>query len=110
MLREAWEQFESLIDREPFVVLVLINSYSFAKTLINTGYLSYRLCDPCFARKNRLTRLKITPRLVTGIDRKLTAITDEIVAVELDLDSHREERVFLYILLIGHYDIILGMP
>jgi hypothetical protein len=44
------------------------------------------------------------------VDRKLTAVTDEVVAIELDLDGHREERVFLYVSLIRHYDIILGMP
>ena len=44
------------------------------------------------------------------MDGKLTAVTDEVVAVELDLDGHREERAFLYVSLIGHYDMILGMP
>jgi hypothetical protein len=36
------------MDKEPFIILVLINGYSFVKTLINTGYLSYRLYNPCF--------------------------------------------------------------
>ena len=38
------------------------------------------------------------------------AIIDEVIAVNLNLDSYREEKVFLYILLIRHYNIILGMP
>jgi len=37
------------------------------------------------------------------------AVMDEVVAVELDLDGYRKERVFLYMLLIRHYNIILGM-
>ena len=98
------------MDGEPFIISVLINSYSFAETLIDTGCLSHRLCDPRFIRKNKLTRLKITPRQVTGVDGKLTAVTDEVIAVNLDLDSHREEKVFLYMSLIGHYDMILSMP
>jgi hypothetical protein len=53
--------------------------------------------------------LKIVLRSVTGIDRKLTAITDKVVAIELDLDRHKEERVFLYISLISYYNMILGM-
>ena len=85
------------MDGKPFVVSALINSYSFANTLIDTGCLSYGLCDPRFAQKNGLTRLKITPRSVTGVDGKLTAVTDEVVAVDLDLDGHKEERVFLYL-------------
>jgi hypothetical protein len=38
------------------------------------------------------------------------AITDEVIAVNLDLDGYREEKVFLYVSLIRHYDMILGMP
>ena len=98
------------MDGEPFVISALVDGHSFAETLIDTGCLSYGLCDPRFARRNRLTRLKITPRSVTGVDGKLTAVTDEVVAVELDLDGHKEERVFLYVSPIGHYDMILGMP
>jgi len=98
------------MDGEPFIILVLIDSCSFTETLIDTNCLSYRLYDPRFIRKNKLTRLKIILRQVTGIDRKLTAVTDEVIAVNLDLDDYREEKVFLYMSLIGHYDMILDMP
>ena len=37
------------------------------------------------------------------------AIIDEVIAVNLNLDSYREEKVFLYVSLIGYYDIILDM-
>jgi hypothetical protein len=76
------------MDGEPFVVSALINSHSFAETLIDTGCLSNGLCDPRFARRNGLTRLKIALRQVTGVDGKLTDVTDEVVAVDLDLDSY----------------------
>ena len=98
------------MDGEPFIILTLINGYSVAKTLINTSYLSYRLYNPRFTRKNKLTRLKIILRQVTGIDGKLTAVINEVIAVNLNLDGYREEKVFLYMSLIRHYDIILGMP
>ena len=38
------------------------------------------------------------------------AIINEVIAINLDLDSYREEKVFLYMSLIGHYNIILGIP
>jgi hypothetical protein len=98
------------MDREPFIVLVLIDSYSFTNTLVNTGCLSNRLCDPRFARKNGLICLKIITRQVTGVDGKLMDETDEVVAVEIDLDGYRQEKVFLYIALISDYNMILGMP
>jgi hypothetical protein len=42
------------MDGVPFTVSVLVNNTAFAETLIDTGCLSYRLCDPKFASKNRL--------------------------------------------------------
>ena len=50
------------MDGEPFIILVLIDSCSFTETLIDTNCLSYRLYDPRFIRKNKLTRLKIILR------------------------------------------------
>ena len=97
------------MDGEPFIVSVLIDGCSFAETLIDTGCLSHRLYDPRFIRKNKLTRLKIILRQVTGIDKKLTAIIDEVIAVNLDLNSYRKEKVFLYMSLIKYYDMILDM-
>ena len=38
------------------------------------------------------------------------AIINEVIAINLDLDGYREEKVFLYMSLIRHYNIILGMP
>jgi hypothetical protein len=38
------------------------------------------------------------------------AIIDKVIAINLNLDGYREEKVFLYVLLIGHYNIILGIP
>ena len=97
------------MDGEPFIISVLINSYSFAETLIDIGCLSHRLYDPRFIRKNKLTRLKIILRQVTGVNKKLTAIIDEVIVINLDLNSHKKEKVFLYMSLIGYYDMILSM-
>lgn len=97
------------MDGSPFCVSALVNSHSFAITLIDTGCLSYGLCDTKFARKHNLERLKIAPRTVTGVDGKITAVTDEIVAVDLDLDGHQERKAFFYVAPLGYYDMILGM-
>jgi hypothetical protein len=45
-----------------------------------------------------------------GVDKKLMAITNEVIVVNLNLNGYREEKVFLYISPIRHYNIILGMP
>jgi len=40
------------MDGVPFTVSALVNNMAFAETLIDTGCLSYGLCDPKFASKN----------------------------------------------------------
>jgi hypothetical protein len=37
------------------------------------------------------------------------AIINEVIAINLNLDDYSEEKVFLYMLLIRHYNIILGI-
>jgi hypothetical protein len=44
-----------------------------------------------------------------NIDGRVTAEINEVAIVHLDLDGYKEERVFLYIALISHYNMILGM-
>ena len=108
-LREAWESFESSINGEPFIISTLIDGCAFTETMIDTGCLFNGLYDPRFIQRHSLTRLKITLRQVTGIDGKLTDETDEVIAIELDLEGHVQDKVFLYVAPIGDYDIILGM-
>jgi hypothetical protein len=76
------------MDGEPFIISALIDGYAFTETMIDTSCLSNGLCDPRFARRHSLTRLKIIPRQVTGVDGKLIDETDEVIAIELDLEGH----------------------
>jgi hypothetical protein len=38
------------------------------------------------------------------------AIINKVITIELNLNSYKKERVFLYISLIKYYDIILDIP
>jgi hypothetical protein len=38
------------------------------------------------------------------------AIINKVIAINLNLDGYKEEKVFLYMSLIGHYNIILSIP
>lgn len=98
------------MDGKPFIVNTFINDIIFASTLIDTGCLSYGLCDSHFAQKNNLVRLKINPREVVGFDGKVASSVNEVAIVDIDLDGHRQSKVFLYIAPLGQYDMILGMP
>lgn len=108
---EAWRDFEEHMDGPPFIVSALINHHSFAKTLLDTGCLSYGLCDSRYARKHGITRIKITPRSMVAFDKDVDEIVDEVVMVSLNIDGHHQEKVFLYVVpQLAGYDMILGMP
>jgi hypothetical protein len=44
-----------------------------------------------------------------NINSQVTAEINKVIIIYLDLNSYKEERVFLYITLIGYYNIILRM-
>ncbi|KAI0993514.1 hypothetical protein K3495_g14670, partial [Podosphaera aphanis] len=98
------------MDGQPFVVSALINNTTFANAIIGTGCLSYGLCDSSFAQKNNLKRLKIRPREVIGFDGKVASSVRDVAVVNMDLDGHRQSKIFLYAAPTGYYDVILGMP
>jgi len=99
------------MDGAPFLISTLLNKECFAKTLLDTGCLSYGLIDSRFATKNKLQRIPISPRSLTGFDALSSDQISEVAVVSIDIDGHCEEQSFFYIVLkLALYDMILGMP
>ena len=71
---------------EPFIVEALVNKGFFAKTLIDSGCLCYRVISKRLARKYTLKRIPITPRPLNGVSGASEMIT-EVVCVDLDIDG-----------------------
>ena len=69
----------------------------------------YCLCDFCFASKKSLKRLCILPKKIKGVTGILIYTIKEVVKFQLDLEGH-QEGVFVYIMPLGGYDLILGLP
>jgi hypothetical protein len=44
---------------------------------------------------------------MSSVNGQVMAKINEVAIIHLDLNSYKKERVFLYITLIGYYDIIL---
>jgi predicted aspartyl protease len=111
-MEKAWSEFEKdSMDGSPVLVSTLINRECFAKTLVDTGCLSYGVIDSRFVRKHNLPRLQIAPRSLTGFDGPATGQIDEVAAVRIDIDGHVEEKAFFYVVpRLATYDLILGMP
>lgn len=72
-MRNEWNRFEESMNGKPFAVNAYVNDITFANTLIDTGCLSYGLCDSRFAQKNNLARLKMNPREVVEFDGKIAS-------------------------------------
>ncbi|RKF58616.1 hypothetical protein OnM2_066063, partial [Erysiphe neolycopersici] len=78
--------------------------------LIDTGCLSYGLCDSTFAQNKNLARLSIKLKKVIGFDGKISSQVNEVAIIDIDLDGHCQSKIFLCITPVRHYDMILGMP
>jgi transposase InsO family protein/predicted aspartyl protease len=99
------------MDSEPFLVSTLLNGNCYAKTLIDTGCLSYGLIDSRFAIKNGLQRIPITPRGLSGFDAPSTDQVTEVAVVSMDIDGHVEAQAFFYVVpRLASYNMILGLP
>ncbi|RAL59221.1 hypothetical protein DID88_006676 [Monilinia fructigena] len=99
------------MDSSPFLVSTLVNKDCFAKTLLDSGCLSYGLVSSAFATKNNLQRIPIPPRGLSGFDAPSSGKVTDVAVVSLDIDGHYEERSFLYIVpKLESYEMILGLP
>ena len=52
------------------VILTLVNSTSFTRTIVNTSCLCYRLYDPIYATRANLKYIKIKPFYIEVFNRK----------------------------------------
>jgi hypothetical protein len=89
---------------------MLVNKEYFIKTLLNSGYLSYRLVSSSFAIRNRLLRIPIPPRELSSFDTLSDNTITEVTAISLDIDSYYEAKSFLYVIpRLESYDMILRL-
>src|SRR5271168_1756144 len=99
------------MDRHPFTIPMLVNGICSAKTMPDTGCLSYGLVDSRFAQKHNLQRIKIRPRTMMGYNETNEEVVDEVAVIQGDIDGHVEKRMFLYVVpRLASYNIILGLP
>jgi len=98
------------MDQPPFLVPALIDQLYYAKTLLDSGCLSYGLIDSKFASKCDLERLRISPRKMEGFEDLTEGVYDEVAVVRLDINGHTERALFYVAPRLAAYDVILGDP
>ena len=73
---------------ELIVVSTLVNNTSFARTIVNTSCLYYRLCDPMYTVWANLKHIKIKPFYIEAFNReKATRPIQEVAIIDLDLEG-----------------------
>jgi hypothetical protein len=94
------------MNTKPLTAHLIVNTVNNATALIDSGCLCYALVSRKFARRSRLERFSVAPRLIEGIDGKLSKI-NEVSRFEFDMHGHREVA---YAYVINHMDedVVLG--
>jgi hypothetical protein len=89
-VRTEWKAVEEgSLEVPPFLVSTLVNQECFAKTLPDTGCLTYGLIDSRFVRKHNLQRKKILPREMGGFDGEGKAvIVDKLAVIYTDINGY----------------------
>lgn len=94
---------------EPFAISGFVNGTAPANIMVDSGCLSYALCDSRFAQKNNLQRISVSPLGLEGFNGSKSSVATEVAILDLDLDGY-SERVFAYVTPISGHDIFLGLP
>ena len=98
------------MDQKGLYINVIFNKVAFTHAFIDNGCLCYMTVSLKFAKKADLQYILINPQRLqqaTGIqDHTIT----EVAYRSLDIDSHRQERVFAYIIPGQYEDVIIGLP
>jgi predicted aspartyl protease len=94
---------------KPFAIPGFIDGVAQANIMVDTGCLSYALCDSQFAKKNKLQRISVTPLGLKGFSGSKDSVATEVAIMDVDLDGY-SERIFAYITPLANHDIFLGLP
>lgn len=108
-IQEEWREFKKDMFCEPFAVSGFVNGTAPGNIMVDSGCLSYALCDSRFAQKNNLQRISVPPLGLEGFNGSKSSVAKEVAILDLDLDGY-SERVFAYITPISGHDVFLGLP
>jgi predicted aspartyl protease len=96
------------MDEEPVYVNFGINGVFYTKAMIDTGCLSYGTISKALVRRLRLPRIPITPRDLEQVKTVIKKAITHVTYLAMDIDGHKQKRVFFYIIPNQAEDVILG--
>ena len=106
-----WQEKKGTMDQPSFYVNILINSLNSSYALIDTACGCYGSFSLRFANKARLLRIRLNePRSLDGVVGETDSKIEEVAYVDIDVDGHKQQRCFFYIIPNQTDDVILGLP
>jgi hypothetical protein len=98
------------MDGNPFYVNFGINGIHYTKALVDSGCLCFATISLSLARRLRLPRISITPRDLEQVNVTVKGAIREVAYADTDIDGHKLNRVFFYVIPDQEDDVILGRP
>jgi len=98
------------MDGNPFYVNFGINGIHYTKALVDSGCLCFATISLSLARRLRLPRIAITPRDLAQVNVTVKGAIREVAYADTDIDGHKSNRVFFYVIPDQEDDVILGRP
>ena len=86
-----------MIEKELFIVLVLINKECYTKILIDSDYFLYKIISKRFVKKQGLKYILVFLIIVKRFLEKIKIIIKKVVVIRLDI-GNISKKVFFYIL------------
>ncbi len=91
-----------------FTMSMLINKKSYTHILYNTECLFYEMITSHFAKNYNLQCMKIKSYMITEFDESSNSSVNEVVIVQININSHQKSRIFFYIVFkLAFYNLIL---
>ncbi len=98
------------MDGNPFYINLGINGIHYTKALVDSGCLYFATISLSLASRLRLPCILITPRDLAQVNVIVKGAIREVAYADTDIDGHKLNRVFFYVIPDQEDNIILGRP
>lgn len=109
IVQQEWKKFQKDMFCKPFTIGGFVDGIAHANVMVDSGCLSYALCDSRFAQNNKLQRISVPPLGLEGFSGSKDCVATEVAVMNIDLDGY-SERIFAYIVPLSGHDVFLGLP
>lgn len=98
------------MDQQGLYVNIGINGIHFTRAMFDDGCHSYMALSERLEKKLQLPTLPITPRTLEQVAGRAYNAIDRVAYFDIDIDGHKQRRVWAYIIPRMEQPVLLGLP